>query len=129
MQLFVLSNTGRPSMGWNLGLGGAVPQPTYAPPALPPPFADGVYGITNDGRHSCNNYLTALECNVSNSVQIGSSGEPRQRHAGVLKCYLLATCMLTSGTSTKARRMHSKADLVKRSSKILKSSVVQLYGS
>ena len=62
-------------MGWNLGLGGAVPQPTYAPPAVTPPIGDGVYGITNNGRASCDNYLTALDCNISNSVQIGSSGE------------------------------------------------------
>ena len=88
MQLFVLSNTGRPSMGWNLGLGGAVPQPTYAPPALPPPFSNGVYGITNNGRDSCDNYLTALDCNVSNSVQIGSSGELRRQHSGILNRYL-----------------------------------------
>jgi hypothetical protein len=69
-----VSNTGRPSMAYNLGLGGAVPEAAYTPPATTPVLANGVYTIASNGRAACTNLLSAVNCNVDNTIQMANTG-------------------------------------------------------
>lgn len=74
LHMLQVSNTGRPSMAFQMGLGGATPQASFTPPAVTPILANGVYTIASNGRAGCSNLLSAVNCNVDNTVQMDTTG-------------------------------------------------------
>jgi hypothetical protein len=62
-------------MAYNLGLGGAIPKAAYSPPATTPVLANGVYNIASNGRAACTNLLSAVSCNVDNTIQMANTGQ------------------------------------------------------
>lgn len=76
--MFAVSNTGRPSQGVYIGLGGAVPAAKYYEPLNPGIIADGTYTIqsTTASVAACK-YLGIPACS-GNALAVSSSA------AGVL---------------------------------------------
>ena len=61
-------------MAYQMGLGGATPQAPYVQPTATPILANGAYTIASNGRAGCNNLLSAVNCNVDNTIQMAATG-------------------------------------------------------
>ncbi len=61
-------------MAYQMGLGGATPQAPYVPAAVTPILANGAYTIASNGRGGCSNLLSAVNCNVDNTIQMSTTG-------------------------------------------------------